>query len=207
MQRNLLVAAFAVSGYASTVNRSGRKPFNPLLGETFECVRPDLGFKFISEKVSHSPPIMVCHAEHDSYTFYQDSQVKTKYELLLFTSRFWGKSFELIPTGTVHVILKSTGEHYSWNKVTTCMRNVFSTSRYLEHYGTMNIKNETTGHLTSIQFKESGYFSSAKNEVVGNLFSSKGKKICSLQGTWETSLHYFNDSTVRHILLILSLMY
>ena len=32
----MYVAAFAVSGYASTANRPSRKPFNPLLGETFE---------------------------------------------------------------------------------------------------------------------------------------------------------------------------
>jgi hypothetical protein len=35
IERNLLVAAFAVSAYASTLNRSGRKPFNPLLGIFF----------------------------------------------------------------------------------------------------------------------------------------------------------------------------
>jgi hypothetical protein len=113
-----------------------------------------------------------------------------------FNVRFWGKSFELIPAGTVHVTLKATGEHYTWNKVTTCMRSVFSQSRYLEHYGTMNIKNETTGHTTTLIFKESGYFSSAKNEVVGNLFSPKGKKVCSIQGSWESVLTWYKDESV-----------
>lgn len=45
------VAAFAVSAYASTFYRAGSKPFNPVLGETYECVRPDRGFRFISEQV------------------------------------------------------------------------------------------------------------------------------------------------------------
>lgn len=45
------VAAFAVSAYASTYYRAGSKPFNPVLGETYECVRPDRGFRFISEQV------------------------------------------------------------------------------------------------------------------------------------------------------------
>jgi len=45
------VAAFAVSGYANTTERITR-PFNPLLGETFECDRTaDLGWKSIAEKV------------------------------------------------------------------------------------------------------------------------------------------------------------
>jgi hypothetical protein len=48
--RILNVAAFAVSGYASTDGRTC-KPFNPLLGETYEADYPDKGVRFISEKV------------------------------------------------------------------------------------------------------------------------------------------------------------
>lgn len=48
----VLVAAFAVSGYSSTYYRAGSKPFNPLLGETYECIREDKGFCFFSEQVN-----------------------------------------------------------------------------------------------------------------------------------------------------------
>ena len=44
------MAAFAVSGYASTDGRTC-KPFNPLLGETYEADYPDKGIRFISEMV------------------------------------------------------------------------------------------------------------------------------------------------------------
>lgn len=47
----VLVAAFAVSGYSSTYYRAGSKPFNPVLGETYECIREDKGFCFFSEQV------------------------------------------------------------------------------------------------------------------------------------------------------------
>lgn len=46
------IAAFAVSSISNNIDRLS-KPFNPLLGETYELVREDLGFKFISEQVSH----------------------------------------------------------------------------------------------------------------------------------------------------------
>jgi hypothetical protein len=46
----LNVAAFAVSGYSSTKARTC-KPFNPLLGETYEADYPDKGLRFISGKV------------------------------------------------------------------------------------------------------------------------------------------------------------
>lgn len=70
-QRMLLVAAFAVSSYSSSFYRAGYKPFNPLLGETYECVREDKGFKFVSEQVSHHPPISACYAESKNYFFWQ----------------------------------------------------------------------------------------------------------------------------------------
>lgn len=49
--RLVYVAAFAVSAYGPSYHRAGSKPFNPLLGETYECVREDKGFKFIAEQV------------------------------------------------------------------------------------------------------------------------------------------------------------
>ena len=55
--RNLLslqvhIAAFAVSAYNPYFHRAGRKPFNPILGETYEYVDSDNGLKFIAEQVS-----------------------------------------------------------------------------------------------------------------------------------------------------------
>ena len=49
--RMVQVAAFAVSAYSGTQHRAGSKPFNPILGETYECVREDKGFKFVAEQV------------------------------------------------------------------------------------------------------------------------------------------------------------
>lgn len=52
IERLALVATFAVSGASGNKFRSSRKPFNPLLGETFECVRPDKGaFPFCSAEI------------------------------------------------------------------------------------------------------------------------------------------------------------
>ena len=45
------VAAFTISSYSTTSSRTG-KPFNPLLGETYECGRTeDLGWRAFSEQV------------------------------------------------------------------------------------------------------------------------------------------------------------
>ncbi len=50
------VAAFSISSYASTADRTG-KPFNPLLGETYELDRSDdLGWTSIAEQVDEYLP-------------------------------------------------------------------------------------------------------------------------------------------------------
>lgn len=51
LEQLVYVAAFSVTCYATTSNRTN-KPFNPLLGETYECDRKsDLGWRAISEQV------------------------------------------------------------------------------------------------------------------------------------------------------------
>ena len=50
IERMLYVAAFAVSSYSGTNNRY-LKPFNPLLGETFEFEYPEQKWRAIAEKV------------------------------------------------------------------------------------------------------------------------------------------------------------
>lgn len=69
IERLVYVGAFAASEYASTIGRVA-KPFNPLLGETFEYVRPDKGFRFYIEQVSHHPPIGAAYAESSKWDYW-----------------------------------------------------------------------------------------------------------------------------------------
>lgn len=48
------IAAFAISGYSTATFRNRYKPFNPVLGETYECLKEDRGFRFISEQVTQT---------------------------------------------------------------------------------------------------------------------------------------------------------
>jgi oxysterol-binding protein 1 len=68
-ERMVYVAAFAASEYASTIGRVA-KPFNPLLGETYEYVRPDKNYRFFIEQVSHHPPIGAAYAESPKWEYY-----------------------------------------------------------------------------------------------------------------------------------------
>ncbi|KAJ8926088.1 hypothetical protein NQ315_009945 [Exocentrus adspersus] len=177
-ERMVEIAAFAVSAYASTLSRAGNKPFNPLLGETYECIREDKGFRFISEQVSHHPPIGACYAESANFTFWQEARVKTK---------FWGKSMEFQPLGTIHVLLPKTGDLYTWNKVTTCVHNLFSGQRWVDQYGELRISN---GRITcKLTFSKASYWSAKRHEVVGAVFDESGKPVRRLFGKWSESLY------------------
>uniref|UniRef100_A0A8D1TPX4 Oxysterol-binding protein n=2 Tax=Sus scrofa TaxID=9823 RepID=A0A8D1TPX4_PIG len=102
LERMQSVAAFAVSAVASQWERTG-KPFNPLLGETYELIREDLGFRFISEQVSHHPPISAFYSEglRQDFLFHGSIYPKLK---------FWGKSVEAEPRGTITLELLKTGD-------------------------------------------------------------------------------------------------
>uniref|UniRef100_A0A7N6C0M4 Oxysterol-binding protein n=1 Tax=Anabas testudineus TaxID=64144 RepID=A0A7N6C0M4_ANATE len=180
-ERMVLVAAFAVSGYSSTYYRAGSKPFNPLLGETYECIREDKGFCFFSEQVSHHPPVSACHCESKNFTFWQDVRWKNK---------FWGKSMEILPIGSVNLVIPRFGDHYEWNKVTTCVHNILSGRRWIEHYGEITIRNtKSSACLCKLTFIKGNYWSSNVNEVQGFVMDQEGKVIHRLFGKWHEGLY------------------
>ncbi|XP_049904737.1 oxysterol-binding protein-related protein 6 isoform X7 [Epinephelus moara] len=180
-ERMVLVAAFAISGYSSTYYRAGSKPFNPLLGESYECIREDKGFCFFSEQVSHHPPISACHCESKNFTFWQDVRWKNK---------FWGKSMEILPIGTVNLMIPRFGDHYEWNKVTTCVHNILSGRRWIEHYGEITIRNtKSSACLCKLTFVKGNYWSSNVNEVQGFVMDQEGKVIHRLFGKWHEGLY------------------
>uniref|UniRef100_A0A6Q2YMF0 Oxysterol-binding protein n=1 Tax=Esox lucius TaxID=8010 RepID=A0A6Q2YMF0_ESOLU len=179
-ERMAIMAAFVISGYSSTYYRAGSKPFNPLLGETYECIREDKGMCFIAEQVSHHPPISACHADSNKFTFWQDVRWKNK---------FWGKSMEILPIGTVNVTLPSFGDHYEWNKVTTCVHNILSGRRWIEHYGEITIRNtKSSACICKLTFVKGNYWSSNVNEVQGFVMDQEGKVVHRLFGKWHEGL-------------------
>ncbi|XP_047035182.1 oxysterol-binding protein-related protein 6-like isoform X1 [Helicoverpa zea] len=186
IERMALIAAFAVSAYASSAHRAASKPFNPLLAETYECVRDDKGFRFIAEQVSHHPPISACHAESSRWCFWQEARIKTK---------FWGKSMEFQPTGRVHVRLLNTGDHYSWNKVTTCVHNLFGGQRWVDQYGDMHITCHGTDITCKLNFIKASSWSSSRHEVRGAVVG--GGSRLRLAGRWSEALHAGDPPAAR----------
>ncbi|KAI8380170.1 Oxysterol-binding protein-domain-containing protein [Blakeslea trispora] len=191
INRLMYIVLFAISGYASSQYRIGRKPFNPILFETYECIRPDKGFRFISEKVSHHPNILACHADSRIFEYSQSCSGKTK---------FWGKSMELISEGQCRIKLKEYGDIFTYSKPSSWLRNLVAGTKYIEHIGEMKVVNHTRGDYAIVTFKEAitpgtGFFSNLasdnsqyRNHVAIKLYNENGILLKELQGKWNESI-------------------
>ncbi|KAL9056703.1 MAG: hypothetical protein Q9162_002772 [Coniocarpon cinnabarinum] len=195
-ERLLYVAAFAASEYASTIGRVA-KPFNPLLGETYEYVRPDKGFRFMVEQVSHHPPVGAAWAESAKWDYYGESAVKSK---------FYGKAFDINPLGTWFLKLRPTAsveptangeipstdppeELYTWKKVTSSVIGIITGTPTVDNYGPMEIKNHTTGETCLLDFKPRGWKASSAYQVSGKVLDRDGLPRWSIGGRWNDRIY------------------
>ncbi|KAI9062281.1 hypothetical protein FKP32DRAFT_1629749 [Trametes sanguinea] len=196
-RRIAFVAAFAMSNYSSTIGRIA-KPFNPMLGETFEYVRFDKEYRYVSEQVSHHPPISACWAESPHWRYYGEVDAQNK---------FMGKSFEIRPTGVAHAELllpeeraphypKAKGphvqgrvvEHYSWKKVTTNISGFILGSPTIDHYGDMIITNHRTGDKCILTFKPRGWRGKDAYEISGYVQDAQDNITYEIAGRWNSQL-------------------
>ncbi|XP_058764313.1 oxysterol-binding protein-related protein 2A isoform X1 [Vicia villosa] len=178
--RALNVAAFAVSGYASSEGRLC-KPFNPLLGETYEADFPDKGVRFFSEKVSHHPTVVACHCEGRGWRFWADSNIHSK---------FWGRSIQLDPVGVLTLEFDD-GEIFQWSKVTTTIYNLILGKLYCGHHGNMEIRGNRQ-YSCRLKFKEQTILDRNPRQVNGFVEDTTGKKAATIFGKWDDSIYYFD---------------
>jgi oxysterol-binding protein-related protein 3/6/7 len=187
--RLLYLAAFAISQFSGgrAKERAIRKPFNPLLGETYEMLRTEKdvpgGFRLLVEKVCHRPVRLAMQADSANWSFTQSPAPSQK---------FWGKSAEITTEGRVRVALRlpdGTDELFSWNIATMFLRNVVMGEKYVEPVGTMTVTNDTTGAKASVEFRSKGMFGGRGEDVQVETYGPDGVHTgSSLSGTWTNSL-------------------
>jgi len=174
--RMAFVAAFTISSYATTVNRT-MKPFNPILGETFHLERD--GFRLISEQVSHHPPITALHCVSPEFEFYGSLEPKTKFK---------GSYMLVHCNGSLQVKLLNWNEEYSWTKPNTTVHNIIMGQIYIDNHGTYNVTCPSSGTKAEVVFKKAGWFEKSKQEVVATIFDGSGVARYSLEGKWSEFL-------------------
>ncbi|XP_060105817.1 oxysterol-binding protein 2 isoform X2 [Heteronotia binoei] len=175
------VAAFSVSSYSTTVHRTA-KPFNPLLGETYELDRLDeLGFRSLCEQVSHHPPAAAHHVySRRGWTLWQEITI---------ASKFRGKYLSIMPLGAIHLEFHSSGNHYIWRKVTSTVHNIIVGKLWIDQSGDIEIINYKSKDKCHLKFSPYSYFSrDVPRKVTGVVMDAEGKAHYVMSGTWDEKM-------------------
>uniref|UniRef100_A0A8D0GHT4 Oxysterol-binding protein n=1 Tax=Sphenodon punctatus TaxID=8508 RepID=A0A8D0GHT4_SPHPU len=175
------VAAFSVSSYSTTVHRTA-KPFNPLLGETYELDRLDEhGFRSLCEQVSHHPPAAAHHVySKRGWTLWQEITI---------ASKFRGKYLSIMPLGAIHLEFHSSGNHYVWRKVTSTVHNIIVGKLWIDQSGEIEVVNHKSKDKCQLKFTPYSYFSrDVPRKVTGVVTDADGKAHYVMSGTWDEKM-------------------
>ncbi|XP_076006982.1 oxysterol-binding protein 2 isoform X2 [Genypterus blacodes] len=181
LEQMCLVAAFSVSSYSTTVHRTA-KPFNPLLGETYELDRwEEFGYRSLCEQVSHHPPAAAHHViSQRGWTLWQEITI---------ASKFRGKYLSIMPLGAIHLQFHSSGNHYVWRKVTSTVHNIIVGKLWIDQSGDIEIVNHRTKETCQLKFSPYSYFSrELPRKVTGVVADSGGQAHYILSGTWDDKI-------------------
>ncbi|KAL9278159.1 putative oxysterol-binding protein [Arabidopsis thaliana] len=156
------------------------KPFNPILGETYEMTNHN-GINFIAEQVCHHPPMSAGHAENEHFAYDCTSKLKTK---------FLGNSIDVYPVGRTRVTLKRDGVVLDLVPPLTKVHNLIFGRTWVDSPGEMVMTNLTTGDKVVLYFQPCGWFGSGRYEVDGYVYNSAEEPKMLMTGKWNESLSY-----------------
>eukprot|EP00198_Chlamydomonas_reinhardtii_P008803 XP_001698140.1 predicted protein [Chlamydomonas reinhardtii] len=182
LDRLMLVACWLLAGYNSQPQRDN-KPFNPLLGETYEWVAPDGTARYLCEQVSHHPPVSCFVGEgagEQGYSFYGEVETKTK---------FWGKAIECILAGHMAVKLKAWGEEYRFNLGTITINDVILGRFWIDLSCDMKIRNEQTGETARLFIKPCRGVLKERGKCEGVVYDALGKEVWKISGSTMVALN------------------
>jgi hypothetical protein len=153
-RRVALVSAFALSVYAASERTY--KPFNPILGETFECSLRNGSVSYIAEQVSHHPPVASANASGPGWSYEITSAP---------TTRFLGNSIEVHPLGRTRIHL--AGKTYSLAPPANRVHNVILGFTWIDTYGQMEVKSLDGSERAILDFYPCGWFGANQHVVSG----------------------------------------
>ncbi len=180
------VAAYAISCYSNSIRTT--KPFNPMIGETYECDRTNDvdcgGWRSLCEQISYNPSVIAVHADSKhgwefNYNFKMTSKFRLNY-------------LQVVPTTVKYLKFRNTGQHYTWNIVPTYVRNILVGKFWVENIGDVTICNHEQQIKCNLKFLAHTYFSPKSLNTVNGYVSGPDENIHYLiSGTWTEKIELF----------------
>ncbi|XP_074922758.1 oxysterol-binding protein-related protein 8 isoform X1 [Chelonoidis abingdonii] len=163
-----------------------KKPYNPILGETFRCVwiHPRTNSKtfYIAEQVSHHPPVSAFYVSNRKDGFCLSGSILAK-------SKFYGNSLSAILDGEGRLMFLNRGEDYVMTMPYAHCKGILYGTMTLELGGTVNIACEKTGYSATIEFKLKPFLgnSDSVNQISGKIKLGK-EVLATLEGHWDSEI-------------------
>ncbi|XP_074267921.1 oxysterol-binding protein-related protein 3A-like [Silene latifolia] len=176
--RMVYSASWAISVYYAY--QRTWKPFNPILGETYEMANHH-GISFLAEQVSHHPPMSAGHSENEHFAYDCTSKLKTK---------FLGNSVDVYPVGRTRVTLKRDGVVLELVPPLTKVNNLIFGRTWVDSPGEMIMTNLTTGDKVVLYFQPCGWFGAGRYEVDGYVYDANEEPKILMTGKWNESMSY-----------------
>lgn len=197
-ERIIQIVRWYMSAFHASRNADiAKKPYNPILGETFKCYFNVPGYDktedlvedgpvpwattnnlcFIAEQVSHHPPISAFYAEHVNKRITLDGYIWTK-------SKFLGLSIGVHMIGQAVISLLDWDEEYIITFPNGYGRSIL-TVPWVELGGSVTVSCAKTGYNATVEFLTKPFYGGKKHRIAGNVYAPNEKKpICVLEGEW-----------------------
>lgn len=175
------IAGFILGEVSLNINRI-LKPFNPILGETYEFYDNDLKYRYFSEQVSHHPPITAFVCESEDFVVFGDSRCKNNFKM------FKG-AMELLFTNKTHVLFKATNNHFTYSKPIMYLKGLIMGKPRYDFAGEIKITNHTTEEYLTMEFFEEGKKNCPDGYVEGKIFNKNKEVLYYLKGSWNSVLY------------------
>ncbi|XP_011264111.1 oxysterol-binding protein-related protein 8 isoform X2 [Camponotus floridanus] len=159
-----------------------KKPYNPLLGETFRCYwqHPNGSRTFyLAEQLSHHPPISGFYVTNRQDGFTISATIIAK-------SKFYGNSTSAVLDGVAVLTMLPRGEDYTMTIPYAHCKGILMGTLSMELGGKVNIICEKTGYHTELEFKLKPFLGGAEmmNQVVGRIRLGK-ETLATISGYWD----------------------
>ena len=191
------ISAFLIGEIFLNLGRS-LKPFNPIIGETYEFFDNERKFRYYSEQVSHKPQVTAYIAETPEFAYYGDTLNSTSFKI------FKG-SIELIFKNKAHIYLKKTGDHYILNPPTVYVKGLMKPPLYNDYGGTTIIQNtKDISYRCELKFIEEGWTPNSLGNFEGTVFKDYETIVYLIKGNWTKEI-YITDPNGNNRIDLLTL--
>ncbi|GAB4824194.1 hypothetical protein N2152v2_011240 [Parachlorella kessleri] len=191
VERLKYLVAFVVGGLRQQV--SFGKPFNPILGETYQAQYSG-GIEVFVEQISHHPPISSWQVDDRDgrFSFWGNGS---------WSASARGNSVKGHQSGTNSVRFSSDGAVVTWQLPYLTIKGVLFGERSLKYSGHMVFEDRQNGLTCELEIDPgsgASFFTSLfrrrkqvqHDQVVGSIKNSDGEVLDTLHGSWLTHLEW-----------------